>query len=91
MGYKDLLSYSSTIATPCSLSINENTSQRFLNLGSNIKENRLWVFISSDIFKKEKKDSNTTHISFLMLNAKNLIDQQQLITLSSIFVQKAKL
>jgi hypothetical protein len=25
MGYKDLLSYSSTIATPCSLPINEDT------------------------------------------------------------------
>jgi hypothetical protein len=37
MGYKDLLSYSSTIATHYSLPINEDTRQRLLNLESNIK------------------------------------------------------
>jgi hypothetical protein len=87
MGYKDLQSYSSTIATPCSLPINENTSQWFLNLGSNIKENILWAFFSSNIFKKENKDSNTTHISFLMLNAKEVNSST---TIDSFFINFCK-
>jgi len=83
MGYKDLISYSSTIATPCSLPINEDTRLRLLNLGCNIKENILWAFFSSIFFKKERKDSNTTQTSFLMLDAKK-VNSSTIIDSSSI-------
>jgi len=60
MGYKDLRSYSSTIATPCSLPINEDTRLRLLNLGSNIKENILWNFFFQ-IFSRKKGKILTQH------------------------------
>jgi len=66
MGYKDLLSYSSTIETPYSLPINEDTRWRLLSLGFNIKEN---IFFSN-FFKKEKKDSNARQTSFLNVRCK---------------------
>jgi hypothetical protein len=65
MGYKDLLSH-------FSLPTNEDTRQRLLDLGSNIKENILWAFFSPIVFKKKRKDSNTTQTSFLILNAKEI-------------------
>jgi hypothetical protein len=72
MGYKDLLSYSSTIVTPCSLPINENTKQTFLNLESNIKGKNIMGFSFLQNFSRKKKDSNTTQTSFLMLDAKEV-------------------
>jgi hypothetical protein len=38
-------SYFSTMALPYSQSISEETRQRLLNLGSNIKENILWYVL----------------------------------------------
>jgi len=72
MGYKDLLSYSSTMVTPCSLPINEDTRLKFLNLGFNIKENILRALFSLSFFKKERKDFNTTQTSIPMLDAKEV-------------------
>jgi hypothetical protein len=72
MGYKDLLSYSSIIVTPCSLPINENTKQTFLNLESNIKGKNIMGFSFLQNFSRKKKDSNTTQTSFLMLDAKEV-------------------
>ncbi len=90
MRYKDLLSYSSTIETPCSLPINEDTKQKLLNLRSNIKESILWVFFFSNFLNKERKNSNTTQISFLMLDAKE-INTSTIIDSSSIkFCKKGR-
>jgi len=67
--YKDFLSYSSIKATPYSLPTNEDIIQRFLNLGSNIKEIILWAFMFSYFFNNEKKESNTLITSLLMLES----------------------
>jgi hypothetical protein len=58
------------MATLSSLTINEDTRQKLLNLGCNIKENILRAIFSSSFFKKEKKNFNTTQTSILMLDAK---------------------
>jgi hypothetical protein len=70
MGYNVLLSYYSTINIPYFLPTYEETSQRFLNLGSSIKDNMLCVFFSSYVLKNERKESKTPNISNLMLEAK---------------------
>ncbi len=60
MGYKDLLSYSSTMATPYSLPINENTIWKLLNLESNIKESILGLSFFQ-VFSKKKGKISTQH------------------------------
>jgi hypothetical protein len=55
----------------CSQPIKEDIKQRLLNLGSNIKDNILWVFFSY-FLKNEKKESNTIQTFFLMLEAKQI-------------------
>ncbi len=69
MGYKNFLSFSSIRTTPCSLPTNEDTIQRLLNLGFNIKETILWAFLLSYFLKNEKKESNTLITSLLTLQA----------------------
>jgi len=56
MGYKALLSYSYTINTPCSLPTYEETRQRLLNLGLNIKANMLCAFFLSYVFINERRN-----------------------------------
>jgi hypothetical protein len=50
----------------------EDTDERFLNLGSNIRVNILCVCFSLNLFKKERKLSKTSQISFQMLKAKQI-------------------
>jgi hypothetical protein len=70
MGYNAFLSYYSTIDTPCFLLTYEETRQKFLNLGSSIKDRRLCVFFSSYVFNNEKKESKTPNTFDLMLKVK---------------------
>ncbi len=51
----------------CSRPTSEDTKQRFFNCGSNINKNMLWVFISSYLYKNDRKESSTPQTSFLML------------------------
>ncbi len=69
IGNKDFLSYSLIMATSCSWPIKEKINLKLLNSKSNMKVNRLWIFLSSYIFKKEKKKSIAQMI-FLMFFAK---------------------
>jgi hypothetical protein len=63
--------------------MNEDTRQKLLNLGSNIKESTLWALFFSKFLKKERKDSSTTQTSFLMLEAKE-VDSSTIIDSPSI-------
>jgi hypothetical protein len=87
MGYEDFLSYFSIIATFYSFPMNEDTRQRILNLGSNIKENILWALFFKFFFKKERKDFSTTQTPFLMLEAKK-VNSSTIIDSSSIKFNK---
>jgi hypothetical protein len=63
MGYKALLSYSSTIDTHYSLPTYEETKLKLLNLGSSIKANMLCVLFSPYVFMDERKESKTPNTS----------------------------
>ncbi len=54
IGYKVLLSYSSTIFTPSSWPTKEDIRQRLLKLWSNVK-NMLWFFLFSNFLLKKEK------------------------------------
>ncbi len=69
IGYKVLLSYSSTILTPSSRPKKENIRWKLLNLGSTIKDNMLWTSFFSNFLTKERKKSKTQHTFLLMLEA----------------------
>ncbi len=66
--------------------LNENTKQKILNLGSNIKANILCVF-SSYFFIKERKESKTLDIFFLMLETKLI---NTIVTPYSFFIKVLK-
>jgi len=70
MTYNAFLSYCSTIDIPYCLPTYEETRQKFLNLGSSIKDNMLCVFFSSYIFKNERKEAKIPNTSNLMLETK---------------------
>ncbi len=72
IGYNDIISYCSTVATPWSRPMKEDTKRRLLNLGSNIRANVLCVFLSSNFLKKERKLFRTPQTFFLMLEAKQI-------------------
>jgi len=59
IGYKVFLSYFSTKATPCSLSTNDHTIQRLLNLGSNIKKS--YYGLSCFHISSRMKGKNPAH------------------------------
>jgi hypothetical protein len=48
---------------------NEDTKGRFLTHGSNINESMLWAFLSSYVFRNERKELRTPQTYFLMLEA----------------------
>jgi hypothetical protein len=54
--YNDFMAYSSTIEILCLWSMNKDTKQKLLNLGSNIKENMLWAFMFSYLFLNERNN-----------------------------------
>jgi len=58
------------MVTPCSQPIKENINLKLLNIESNIKANILWALLSSYLVKKERKESMTIVISFLIFFAK---------------------
>jgi len=68
---------------PYSQSMKEDTKWRLLNLGFNIKDNILCVFFSY-ISIKERKESKSLHIFFLMLQAKVI---NSIATLESSFIK----
>ncbi len=73
---KDFVSYFSMMAFLCSRPISENTRQRVLNLGSNIKKNIYWTFFFSYFFKKERKQSKTPTTSFLCWKPNMIIQEK---------------
>jgi hypothetical protein len=50
----------------------KDIEQRFLNLGSNIRAHILCVFLSSNLFKKERKLSKIVQTFVIMLEAKQI-------------------
>jgi hypothetical protein len=70
MGYIVFLSYCSTIDIPRHLPTYEETKRRLLNLGSNIKNNILFVFFFSYVLQNERKESKTPNTFNLMLETK---------------------
>ncbi len=71
IGYNDIVSYCSTIVTPWSRPMKEDTKRRLFNPVSNIKANILGVLLSN-FFKKERKVFRTPQTYFLMLKAKHI-------------------
>jgi hypothetical protein len=68
---KEHKKYSSTMVKLCSQLIKKKTSLRLHYIRSNIKDNMLWVILSS-LFLKGKKQSIIPHIFILSLTTKLL-------------------
>ncbi len=77
IGNMDCFSYPSTMETPCSWPIIDETNKRFCNLGLKVKDNMLWDLSFSYLLKNERNPFEIPHTSFLMLNASNDNFKQQ--------------